>query len=391
MNKTESPAKGTMGTRWPAHVDPEFIETLRRFVRARVTPMADEIDREDIYPVDIIRQIAAEGYTTVTLPAQYGGAAKDFDHAAALLEELAYGSASAAICLITIFQAATIIRLFGCDSLKDTWLPRFRHGLLASYALTEAKHGSDIRRLDTKARKAGNEWVISGEKQFVTGGVAAELFVILAQTDAGVSAFAVPADAPGLTRYAGERSATFGLRNGPHVNIRLKDVRVPIDHLIGVDGKGVRQAVTTLNFSRTLAAAISIGIARAAFDSALDHAKARIAFDSRVADFQGIQWYFADMLTSIDAARLLVYRATQALDEGLDIDRFGSEAKLLASTMATEVASKAVGIAGVYGVSVNSSFGRYLRDAKAYEVAGGSVEILRNTIAKNLLRGEVTA
>lgn len=371
---------------WSSHVADDFTNELRDHVREHITPLAGVIDRDDIYPVEIIKELARAGLSTVTLPQQYGGGGKAFPYGVALLEEVGYGSASAAICLITIFQASTIINLFGQDSLKDRYLPMFRQGLLSSYALTEANHGSDIRSLDTKAVRDGDDWILTGEKQFVTGGVAAELFVILAETEVGVSAFAVPADAAGLERYIGERSATFGLRNGPHVNVRLDGVRVPGDHLIGVEGKGVRQAVTTLNYSRTLAAGVSLGIARAAFDGALAHAKERVAFDTKIVEFQGIQWYFADMLTRIDAARLLVYRAADALTTGRDIARYGSEAKLLASTLATEVASKAISICGVYGVTAESPLSRYFRDAKAYEVGGGSVEILRNTIGKYLTR-----
>jgi len=142
--------------------------------------------------------------------------------------------------------------------------------------------------------------------------------------------------------------------------------------------------VTTLDFSRTVAAAISIGIARAAFDGALRFARDRIAFDRSVFELQGIQWYFAEMLTDIDAARLLTYQAAHALDRHDQIARFSSEAKLMASRVATETASRAVQICGAYGVMESAPFGRYLRDAKAYEIAGGSSEILKNTIAKRL-------
>src|SRR5690606_20156726 len=130
--------------------------------------------------------------------------------------------------------------------------------------------------------------------------------------------------------YEGPNSATFGLRNGPHMNVVFDDVRLPLDHLVGEEGKGVRQAATVLNYSRTLAGAISLGIARAAYEGALAFARDRIAFDSRVLEFQGIQWYFADMLTEIDAARLLIYRAAEALDRNEQISRWGSEAKLKA-------------------------------------------------------------
>jgi alkylation response protein AidB-like acyl-CoA dehydrogenase len=232
--------------------------------------------------------------------------------------------------------------------------------------------------------------VLTGEKSFITSGSAAEMFVILAETPNGVSVFAVPRELRGLEIYKGDNSATFGLRNGPHMNVRLQGVRLPADHLIGVEGKGLRQAMTVLDYSRTLAGAISLGIARAAFEDALAYARNRVAFNQTVAEFQGIQWYFADMLSEIDAARLLVYAAAQALDRHQDIARYSSEAKLKACAVATDVAAKAVQICGAYGVTENAPFGRYLRDAKAYEIAGGSAEVLKNTIAKYLLRGPAT-
>ena len=253
--------------------------------------------------------------------------------------------------------------------------------------MTEASHGSDIRSLETKARREGDSWVIRGEKHFITSAMGAEFFVILAETEQGVSAFAVPRETTHLSLYEGRNSATFGLRNGPHLNLLLEDVRVPLDHLIGTEGKGVRQAVTTLDYSRTLAAAISIGIARAAFDGAYAHVAQRQAFGQAVLGFQGIQWYLADALSEIDAARLLVFHAARALDTHVAIDRSGSEAKLRASEVATRVASMAVQVCGAHGAMINSPFGRYLRDAKTYEIAGGSSEILKNTIGKYLQRG----
>jgi acyl-CoA dehydrogenase len=372
---------------WPPYVDKDYVENLRVFVRQHIAPIADQLDRQDLYPSSIIKDLARRGLTTITLPKAYNGGGKQYADAVALFEEVSYGSAVVGISLITIFQAQTIINLFGNDAIKREYLPKFAQGLLSSYALTEAGHGSDIRSLDTKAVREGDSWVLTGEKSFITSGSAAEFFLILAETPLGVSAFAVPAGIENLSTYVGANSTTFGLRNGPHVNLVLKGVRVPLHHLIGEEGKGVKQAVTTLNFSRTLAAAISVGIARAAFDAALQFAAKRQAFDRRVLEFQGIQWYFADMLSDIDAARLLIYRAADALDRGEETERYGSEAKLIASRVGTQVASLAVQICGAYGTMENAPFGRFLRDAKAYEIAGGSTEILRNTIAKYLLRG----
>jgi alkylation response protein AidB-like acyl-CoA dehydrogenase len=372
---------------WPALAEPEFTRAVRAFATERIAPVADEIDARDLYPRELVKELARRGFSSITLPREYGGGAREFASAVVLFEEVSVASAAVGVSLLTIFQAQTIIRLFGSETLRQRYLPQFADGLLASYALTEAGHGSDIRTLDTKARREGDSWVIRGEKHFITSGSGAEFFVILAETPVGVSAFAVPRDTPDLTVYEGSNSATFGLRNGPHMNLRLEDVRVPLDHLIGTEGKGVRQAVTTLDYSLTLAAAISIGIARAAFDGAYARVGEREAFGQPVLGFQGIQWYLSEALSEIDAARLLVFHAARALDTHDAIDRYGSEAKLRASQVATRTASMAVQVCGAYGTMVNAPFGRYLRDAKTYEIAGGSSEILKNTIGKYLQRG----
>ncbi|MCA7082938.1 acyl-CoA dehydrogenase family protein [Cupriavidus cauae] len=371
-------------TLWQDMVEPDFLDDLRALVAQHIEPNAASIDARDVYPVEEIRALARAGYNSIFLPPAYGGRGS-YLHALAVFEEASYASAAVGISLITILQAQTILHLFGNASLQQRYLPRFAQGLISAYALTEANHGSDIRSLDTKAKRVGDEWVLDGEKSFITSGSAAEFFIILAETEQGVSAFALPGDTRGLSTYVGENSATFGLRNGPHVNLVLDGCRLPLDHLIGIEGKGVRAAVTTLNYSRTMAAGISLGIARAAFDRSLAHARQRKVFDSTVFDKQGIQWYFADMVARIDAARLLTYRAAQALDTGGDVPRLSSEAKLVASALATEVASTSIQICGAYGVMENSPYGRYLRDAKAYEIAGGASEILRNTIGKALL------
>jgi alkylation response protein AidB-like acyl-CoA dehydrogenase len=370
---------------WRHHVDAQFADEIRSFAAKEIAPFADDIDRLDVYPVAIMKALAASGCTTVTLDRRYGGGGKSYSHAVAAFEEISVASAAVGISLITIFQAQTMLQLFGSESLKDRYLPLFRQGLLTSYSLTEANHGSDIRHLDTKAHCADGKWILTGEKSFITSGSAAEFFIILAETEKGVSVFAVPRDIPGLTIYKGPTAATFGLRNGPHMNMRLDGVELPLDHLVGTEGKGVRQAVTVLDYSRTLAGAISVGIARAAFEGALAFARNRVAFDKKVLEFQGIQWYFADMLTDIDASRLLIYAAAAALDRHDNIARYSSSAKLKACAVATDVASKAVQICGAYGTTENAPFGRYLRDAKAYEIAGGSAEVLKNTLGKYLM------
>jgi alkylation response protein AidB-like acyl-CoA dehydrogenase len=369
---------------WQTFDDEHYVATLRKFVRERIRPEAYRLDRDELYPTELIREMAGQGMNALTLPKEYGGGGANFRRAVALFEELGTGSALVAVSLITIFQAQNLILKFGSPSLRSRYLPHFARGLIASYALTEAAHGSDIRSLDTRARFDGQHWVLTGQKSFITSGTAAELFMILAQTDIGVSVFAVPRSSEGLSTYIGHQSETFGLRNGPHVELVLDNVRVPSDHLIGEEGKGVKLVVTNLNYSRTFNAAVTAGIARVAFEEALAYTKQRKAFGKSVFEFQGIQWYFAEMLADIDSARLLMYRAADALDQGVDIERYASEAKLKCCAVANRVASQAVQVCGAYGTTVKAPFNRYLRDAKTFEIAGGSLEVLKNTISRYL-------
>jgi alkylation response protein AidB-like acyl-CoA dehydrogenase len=331
---------------WRYLVAEEVAAPAREFARDVVRPVADEIDTKDFYPVDLVAQTAARGWNTMTLPTRYGGGGASMEDALGVIEELGAGSASLGVSLITILQSSKNIELYGAESLKERMLPRYVEGLRASYALTEGGRGSDIRSLDTKAHSTGDGWVINGEKAFITSGSAAEFFVVLAETPVGVSAFAVERDALGVSTRETREAETFGLRNGPHVNLILEDVEVPKDALIGVEGAGLKQALVTLSNSRTLAAGISLGIARAAFDEAFAHVTQREAFGGKIIDFQGIQWYFAEAVAEIDAARLICYQAARDLDSNGDYQRSSSEAKLLAAAMATKVAGMAVQVCG---------------------------------------------
>jgi alkylation response protein AidB-like acyl-CoA dehydrogenase len=368
----------------------QLQEEIKLFTKEFITPTANIRDKEDVYPFEIIRNMAKQGYTAFTVPKEFDGLGRSKFDSCILMEEVAYGCAATAVSLITIFQAETMILLFGNETLKKKYLPKFREGLIASYALTESSRGSDIRSLDTKAIKKGNEWVITGKKTFITSGSAAEFFIILAETNKGVSVFAVEREDIGVRTEVGKLCETFGLRNGPHLDVYLEEVAVPDYCLIGEEGKGLKQAVLTLNNSRTLAAAISVGIARAAYEESLSWVLNRKAFEQIVFDFQGIQWMFSEMLTNINAARLLTHKAAWMHDNKLNAISESSQAKLFSASMATNVCSEAIQVCGAYGTTVNSPLGRYLRDAKAYEIAGGSNEILRNTIGKEIKKATIS-
>ncbi|CDN86143.1 Acyl-CoA dehydrogenase domain-containing protein [Hydrogenophaga intermedia] len=369
---------------WQYFHDEPVVNGYREFAARHLKPVAAALDKQDLYPYDIVAAAAERGFNSLILPTQYGGGGATFRQLASFFEEMAAASASAAISLNSNFQVQNVILRAGSQTLQSKYLPLFAKGLKGAYALTEANHGSDIRTLDTTAELKGDHWVLTGQKSFITSGLAADLFVILAQTPAGVSVFAVPRESPNLSTFESDRTETFGLRNSPHVELLLDKVVVPRDHLLGVEGDGLKIVLRNLNYSRTLNAAMAIGIARSAFDESLDYVKHRKAFDKSVFDFQGIQWYFSEMLTEIDAARLLLYRAADAIDQQKEVERYSSEAKFLCCRVANRVAAQAIQVCGAYGTMTNSPFNRYFRDAKVFEIGGGSMEVLKNTIGKYL-------
>jgi alkylation response protein AidB-like acyl-CoA dehydrogenase len=370
---------------WKPEVDPDFVQSLRNFTKAHVDPIAADIDAKDYYPREALTRFAQEGFIKGFLPKEYGGHG-DFRKTTALFEELGYSSGAFAVSVISLFQAHSMMARFASKELNDQFMPRFAAGMPASYSLTESNQGNDIRALETTAEKQGDEWVINGEKVFITSGEGAEFCVMLAKTQVGVSAFAVPYGLPGCEKYIGEHSKSFGLRNGAHVNMKYSNVRIPAANLIGTEGKGVSQALATMARSRTLTAAICTGIARAAFDGSLDRAKNRKAADKTVLDFQGIQWYFSEMFTEIEMARMLTYRAADAVTNSDELERHTTLAKYVACRAATSVSMSAMQICGGYGASENTPFSRYVRDAKTYELGAGSSEIMKNTIAKYIVK-----
>lgn len=375
---------------WTDFNDENVVKEFRAFAKNHVKPVAGQIDQDDVYPAEIVKIAAQKGLNALIVPKQYGGAGASFSRVVSFFEEVGAESTSVGISLNSNFQAQNAILRSGSEDLKKEFLPKFSEGLTAAYALTERNHGSDIRSLDTKAVLEDGHWIITGQKSFITSGSGADLFIILAQTDQGLGVFAVPRQLPGVSTFVGERSETFGGRNGPHVELKLDNVRLPYKNLLGEPGKGLKVVLGNLNYSRTLNAAMVIGTARTAFEESLAYVRNRKAFDQFVFDFQGIQWYFAEMLTDIDAARLLLYSAADALDEQRDPERYSSEAKLFCCSVANRVTSHAIQVCGAYGTAINSPFNRYWRDAKVAEIGGGSIEVLKNTLGKFIGRLDVS-
>jgi alkylation response protein AidB-like acyl-CoA dehydrogenase len=366
------------------------IQALARDVaREEIEPQAAEWDREHRFPRDLYGRLAELGLMGVCVPEEYGGAGADFVSYALVLEELSRADAGVGVTVAVHTSAATLpILMFGSDEQKARFVPPLARGEgIGAFALTEPDSGSDAGALRTRAERDGDEWVVTGRKQWITNGGLGGTLVLFARTDPdtpgarGVSAFVVDSDAVQTTE-SGEK---MGLHSSVTVDLTLDGVRVGGDRLLHDEGKGFTVAMATLDGGRIGIAAQALGIAQAAYDAARAYALERRQFGGRIGEFQAIQWKLADMSTQIDAARLLVYRAAWLKQQGLPHTEEGAKAKLFASEVARRQTGEAIQVLGGYGYTKEFPVERYYRDAKITEIYEGTSEIQRLVIARSIL------
>ncbi len=364
--------------------------TAREFATNEILPRAADLDHAGTYPAEIIRKAAALGFLGITVPEVYGGAGLDAIGNVLIQEELARASAGVqTIITVTNTLVCEPILRFGSEAQKRHYLPRLASGKsLGCYCLTEPSSGSDAMSLQSKARLAGNEWVLNGTKSFVTNGAEADICIVYARTGTepgarGVSAFIIEKTFPGIT--VGKVEKKLGIKCSSTTEIVLDGCRVPQTNLLGEPGEGGRIALASLDGGRIGIAAQALGIARAALEESLAYAASRRQFGHPIAEFQAVQWMVAEMATRIEAARLLTYRAAYLRQQGAQCTREASMAKLLASETAMWAAHKAVQIHGGYGYIQDYPVERYFRDAKITEIYEGTSEIQRLVIARQML------
>ena len=364
-----------------------FQSRVRTFARERIAPVASEIDRTAEYPKAIHQLLVQEGYLRIVSTPASGP--NRFLKRAILIEEIAYASAAVSMIPMVNELGCTPVQLFGTDGQKAHTLEGVASGTLyASYGLTEPQAGSDVAALQCKAEKSGKDWIISGEKSWICNVRQPGFCVVFARTGANdardtLTAFIVPTDAKGFEVIGAE--PTLGLLGSPTYNFRLNGVRVPADRILGNPGDGFRIAMMTLNHTRPAVAAQALGIARAAYDAALEHARTRRTFGLPLIDHQAVGFMLADMHMRIRAARHLVYEANLLLGEKLGGDPVASStAKCFASDTAMQVAVDAVQIFGGDGYSKNHPVERFFRDAKVTQIYEGTNQIQRMVIARKL-------
>jgi alkylation response protein AidB-like acyl-CoA dehydrogenase len=364
----------------------ELRELAHEFAAAELRPIAGEWDERDDFPPGLLAKAARLGLTSYRIPRDYGGAEVDAVTAALVAEELSWGCAGLAATIgATMFPVRPLVR-FGTEEQRRRYLPRLasEDGCLAAIALTEPHAGSDVAAMRASARRVGDAWLLNGEKCYVTNGGIAELTVVFARTEAGISAFLVERGDPGV--LAGRKEEKLGLRASYTGSLLLEEARLPSGRLLGEEGEGLLIAIDFFEHSRPQVAASAVGVARAAFEYATAYAREREAFGKPVIAKQGVSFKLAEMAMEIEAARLLVWRACAACDAGEDAGLLGSYAKAYAADTAMKVTTEAVQVLGGAGIMRDHPVEKWLRDAKVFQIVEGTSEIQRHVITTYLRR-----
>jgi alkylation response protein AidB-like acyl-CoA dehydrogenase len=366
-------------------------ETALTFAKERIAPFAIDWDERSHFPVDVIRETAALGMAAIYVPAELGGSGLSRLEGALVMEALAYGCPSISAYLSIHNMVAWMVSKFGSDGQRRQWMPKLASmEWLSSYCLTEPGAGSDAAALTTSARQEGGNYVLNGSKQFISGAGSAEFYFVFARTGErganGVSAFAVMKDTPGLSFGAPEKK--MGWNAQPTRQVIFENCKVPAGHRIGEEGRGFRFAMSGLDGGRVNIGACSLGAAWCALDKARQYALERKAFGRAIADFQALQFKLADMATELEAARLMIYRAADALDRAdPQASMYSAMGKRMATDLGFKIVNDALQVHGGYGYLKDYGLEKLVRDLRVHQILEGTNEIMRVVISRKVLSG----
>jgi acyl-CoA dehydrogenase len=366
----------------------EIQARARRFAQEEILPIAAEYDRKAEVPPGIAEKAKAAGLLNVTIPKEYGGMGYGAFQSALIAEELGAACAGISITILVNGLALTPLLIAGTEEQKSKFLRPVAEGAkLAAFCLTEREAGSDAGSIKTTALVDGDEYVLNGQKCFITSGGLAQIMTVFALTDPdrgprGVSALIVSADTPGIRVTKVEDK--MGQRASNTVELTFEEVRVPKDNLLGKPGRGFPIALKTLDFGRSGVAALSVGVARAALEHATAYAKGRQQFGAPINVNQGIAFMLADMAMKVEAARLLTWQAAWMADRGMQATEYSAMAKCFASDTAMEVTTSAIQVFGGYGYMKDYPVEKLMRDAKLLQIYEGTNQIQRMVIARKL-------
>ncbi|MFE5289251.1 acyl-CoA dehydrogenase family protein [Nocardia sp. NPDC056611] len=366
-----------------------IVETARSFADELLAPDALEWDERKHFPVDVLRKAGGLGLGGIYVREDVGGSQLRRLDAVRIFEQLATGCPSVAAYISIHNMATWMIDTYGTEPQRNRWLPGLTSmDLLASYALTEPGVGSDAAALSTKAVRDGDDYILNGAKQFISGAGSNDVYVMMVRTGTegarGISALIVPADTPGLS--VGPNEKKMGWNAQPTRQVILEDARVPAANLLGAEGDGFRIAMNGLNGGRLNIAACSMGGAQAALDRTVEYLAQRKAFGSRLLDNTALQFQLADMRTSLEAARTLLWRAAAALDaDAPDKVELCAMAKRFATDAGFEVANQALQLHGGYGYLAEYGIEKIVRDLRVHQILEGTNEIMRVVVARSVV------
>ena len=364
----------------------EIIDMLHDFAVKEVAPLAAEIDEQERFPEETWHKLADMGMMGIAYPEEYGGAGLSYLTYIACCGELAKHCATTSV-MVSAHSSLCCwpIEHFGTEEQKQKYLPALCSGeKLGAFGLTEPGAGTDAAMQKTTAEDKGDHWLINGSKIFITNAGYASVFVIFAMTDKslgtkGISAFIVDRDTPGFSVGAHEKK--MGIRGSSTCELIFDNCKVPKENLLGEVGKGFKIAMMTLDGGRIGIGAQALGIAQGCIDQTVKYTQERIQFGKRISQFQNTQFQLADMQTKVDAARLLIYRAAQAKQDGEPYSHLAAMGKLFASETASDVTRRCVQLVGGYGYTREYPFERMMRDAKITEIYEGTSEVQRMVIS----------
>ena len=357
----------------------------------KIAPLAIEYDEKGIFPRDIVDILAASDICGVYIPEEYGGLGGGVFEMSLVVEQLSRACGGIALAFAGTGLGTYPLILFGSDEQKEKWLPDIAAGKkLAAFGLTEANAGSDAAGIQTTAAKDGDDYILNGTKQWITNGMEADIYSVIACTNRdkgarGFSAFIVEKDTPGFS--FGKKEDKMGIRASSTSELVFEDCRIPKENLLGKEGMGFIVAMKTLDRTRPGVAAQALGIAQGAFDEAVKYSTERVQFGQPISAFQAIQHILADMAVQIEAARALVYQTCRMIDSGAkSFSKESALCKVMASDVAMKVTTDAVQVLGGYGYMKEYPVEKRMRDAKITQIYEGTNQIQRNIIALEILK-----
>jgi acyl-CoA dehydrogenase len=366
----------------------QIQELARKFAREEIIPKAAHHDQTGEFPREIVKKAWDIGLMNTHVPAEYGGAGLGVLDGCIITEEFAYGCTGIATAMEANGLAAAPVIVAGNEEQKKEFLGRLtREPLFAAYCVTEPGAGSDVVGIRTSAKRVGDDYVINGEKMWITNASVANWYFLLAYTDPsakhrGMSGFIVPRETPGVT--VGKKEKNLGQCASDTRGITFEDVKVPAKYLLGKEGDGFKIAMSAFDHTRPTVSSGAVGLARRAMDEAIKYATERSAFGQPIAKYQAVSFMIADMAKDVEAARLLVWQAAWAIDNGRRNTKLASFAKAFAADVAMRVTTDAVQVFGGYGYSQEYPVEKLMRDAKIYQIYEGTSQIQRLIIAKEI-------